>query len=77
MWSKGSLFNSYYTEVYVGGGYSIPWIASLTIDPYLTAKQGGIQYHFLSLWYDLTLDWTPAFQTIGKHFLTKNKKILL
>ena len=28
--------------------YTIPWIAPL----YLSAKQGGIKYHFLSLWYD-------------------------
>ena len=26
----------------------------------LSAKQGGIKYHFLNLWYDLTRDWTPV-----------------
>ena len=32
-----------------------------------SAKQGSIKYHFLSLWYDSTWDWTPVSQTIGKH----------
>ena len=41
----------------------------------LSAKQGGIKYHFLSLWYDLTWDWTPVSRTIGKHstHLAKNR----
>ena len=34
----------------------------------LSVKQGGIRYHFLSLWYDSTSDWTQVSQTIGKHF---------
>ena len=29
-------------------------------------KQGGIKYHFLSLWYDLTWDWTQVSQAIGE-----------
>ena len=32
-----------------------------TLDPHLivlSAKQGGIKYHFLNIWYDLTWDWT-------------------
>ena len=33
----------------------------------LSVKQGGIKYHFLSLWYDSTWDWTLVFQNIGKH----------
>ena len=33
----------------------------------LSVKQGGIKYHFLSLWYDSTWDWTLVSQTIGKH----------
>ena len=58
------------------GHYSFPWIVSLTLDPYfimLSVKQGGIQYHFLSLWYDSTWDWTlvsggtlsPSCQWVG------------
>ena len=34
----------------------------------LSVKQGGIKYHFLSLWYDSTWVWTPVSQTIGEHF---------
>ena len=30
-------------------------------------KQRGIKFHFVSLWYDSTWDWTPVFLTIGKH----------
>ena len=33
----------------------------------LTVNQGGIKNHFLSLFYDLTWDWTPVSQSIGKH----------
>ena len=29
--------------------------------------QGGIKYHFLSLWYDSTWDWTPISKMIGEH----------
>ena len=43
------------------GLYSFPWIAPLSLDPYLimvSAKQGGIEYHFLRLWYDATSEWS-------------------
>ena len=52
------------------GCYSFPWIALFTLDPYLillNVKQGGIKYHFLSLWYDSTWDWTTVSWAIGKH----------
>ena len=45
------------------GHYFFPWIAPLYFDPYLimlSVKQDGIKYHFLSLWYDSTWDWTPS-----------------
>ena len=32
----------------------------------LSVKQGGIKYHFLSLWYELTGDWTQVFLAIVK-----------
>ena len=32
----------------------------------LIVKQGGIKYHFLNFWYDLTWDWIPVSQTIGE-----------
>ena len=55
---------------YRGWYYSFHWIASLTLDLYLiilSVKQGGIKYHFLSLWYDSTWNWTPFSHTIGEH----------
>ena len=33
----------------------------------LSVKQGGIKYHFLSLWYDATWDWTQVSRAIGEH----------
>ena len=53
-----------------GRSYSIPRIAHFTLDPHLivlSAKQGGIKYHFLSLWYESTWNWTSVSQTIGEH----------
>ena len=35
----------------------------------LSVKQGGIKYHFLSLWYDSTWDWTQVSRAIGEHLL--------
>ena len=43
----------------MGGRYSFPGLLYFTLDPYLimlSVKQGGIKYHFLSLWYDSTWD---------------------
>ena len=33
----------------------------------LSVKQGGIKYHFLSLWYDSTWNWTQVSRAIGEH----------
>ena len=33
----------------------------------LSVKKDVIKYHFLSLWYESTLDWTSVSQTIGEH----------
>ena len=33
----------------------------------LRVNQGSIKYHFLSLWYDSTWDWTQVSRAIGKH----------
>ena len=43
----------------------------------LSTIQGGIKYHFLSLWYDSTWDWTPV--SIGEHtkIHQQNKTIYL
>ena len=35
----------------------------------LSVKQGGIKYHFLSLWYDSTWDWTQVSRAIGEHWV--------
>ena len=32
-------------------------------------KQGGVKYHFKSLWYGATWDWTQVSQTIGELLL--------
>ena len=53
-----------------GGRYSFPGLLYFTLDPYLimlSAKQGIIKYHFLSLWYDSTWDWTQVSRAIGEH----------
>ena len=55
-----------------GGRYFIPWIVPLYPWSSLYAvKQGGIKYHFLSLWYDSTGDWTPVSQTICETLLIR------
>ena len=33
----------------------------------LSVKQGRIKYHFLSLWYDSTWDWTQVSRANGEH----------
>ena len=46
------------------------WRCDFTLDPYLvmlSVKQEGIKYHFLSLWYDSTWDWTPVSWAIAKY----------
>ena len=51
-----------------GWRYSFPCIAPLTLDLYLNMlsdKQGSIKYHFLSLWYDSTWNWTYVSQAIS------------
>ena len=53
-----------------GGGYSFPGLLYFTLDTYLiilSVKQGGIKYHFLSLWYDSTWYWTQVSRAIGEH----------
>ena len=53
-----------------GGRYSFPGLLYFTLDPHLimlSVKQGGIKYHFLSLWYDSTWDWTQVSRAIGEH----------
>ena len=70
-WPECSLFNSYYTKVY--GRALLHSLDSSTLPLMLTlimlsAKQGGIKYHFLSLWYDSTWDWIQILGILGEHF---------
>ena len=61
-----------------GGRYSFPGLLYFTLDPYLimlSVKQGGIKYHFLSLWYDSTVEDRQsriAWQTINEVSRRKN-----
>ena len=51
------------------GRYSFPRLLHFPLDSYfimLSVKQGGIKYHFLSLWYDSTKDWTPVSYTMAE-----------
>ena len=53
-----------------GGRYSFPRIYPFYPWPYLimlSVKQGGIKYHFLSLWYDSTWDWIQVSRAIGEY----------
>ena len=50
-----ALFSIAITRRCRGGRYSFPGLLYFTLDPYLimlSVKQGGIKYHFLSLWYE-------------------------
>ena len=62
------LYLCYLDEDWVAGKQT--GLLNFILDPYLimlTVKQGGIKYHFLSLWYDSTWNWTQVSRTIGKH----------
>ena len=52
------------------GATPFPGLLHFTLDTYLimlSVKQSGIKYHFESLWYDSTWDWTLVSWPIGKH----------
>ena len=52
------------------GATPLPGLLHFTLDPYLillSVKQGGIKYHFFSLWYESTWDWTQVSRAIGEH----------
>ena len=56
-WPEGSLFDSLLHQCVGKGATPFPGLLHFTLDPYLimlSVKQGGIKYHFLSLWYDST-----------------------
>ena len=69
-WPEGSLFDSLLHQGVGEGATPFPGLLHFTLDPYLimlSVKQGGIKYHFLSLWYDSTWDWTQVSRAIGEH----------
>ena len=43
----------------------------------LSVKQGVIKYHFLSLWYNSSWDWTQVSRTIGKKPIRYWYKLLI
>ena len=56
---EGCLFDSLLHQGVGEGVTPFPGLLHFTLDPYLimlSVKQGGIKYHFLSLWYDSTWD---------------------
>ena len=66
-WPEGSLYLATNVEE---GASLFPGLLHFTLDMYLimlSIKQGGIKYHLLNLWYDLTWDWTPVSWAMGKH----------
>ena len=68
-WPEGSLFDSLLHQCVGEGANPFPGLLHFTLDPYLiilSVKQGGIKYHFLSLWYDSTWDWTQVSRAIGE-----------
>ena len=42
----------------------------------LSIKQGGIKYHFLSIWHDSTLDWTLVSRTIREKSTHYQRKLI-
>ena len=69
-WPEGSLFDSLLHQCVGEGATPFPGLLHFTLDPYLimlSVKQGGIKYHFLSLWYDSTWDRTQVSRAIGEH----------
>ena len=49
-----------------------PRLLHLTLDTYLimlSVKYGGIKYHFLSLWYNSTWNWTSVSRAYCEHYM--------
>ena len=69
-WPEGFHFDSLLHQGVGEGTTPFPGLLYFTLDPYLimlSVKQGSFKYHFLSLSYDSTWDWTPVSRAIGKH----------
>ena len=62
------------------GATPFPGLLHFTLDTYLillSVKQGGIKYHFWSLWYDATWNWTQVSWAIGEHSINKANEPVL
>ena len=69
-WPEGSFFGNLLHQGVGEGATPFLGLLHFTFDPYLimlSVKQGGIKYHFLSLWYDSTWDWNQVSRAIGEH----------
>ena len=69
-WPEGSLFDSLLHQGVGEVATPFPGLLHFTLDPYLimlSVKQGGIKYHFFSLWYDSIWDRTQVSRAIGEH----------
>ena len=69
-WPEGSRFDSLLHQCVGEGANPFPGLLHFTLDQYLimlSVKQGGIKYHFLSLWYDSTWDRNQVSRAIGEH----------
>ena len=69
---KGSLFNSYYTKVKRKALLISLGCSTFTHDAYfiiLCVKQGDIEYHFLSLWYESTWNRTPVSRVTFEYYI--------
>ena len=72
-WPEGSFFDCLLYQGVGEGATPFPGLLHFTLDSYLimlSVKQGGIKYHFLSLWYDSSWDWTQVSRAIGEHITT-------
>ena len=68
-WTEGSFLLAT-TRIWKGDSNYFPWIAPITLDPYLIIlrfNQGGIKNHLVSYWHVSTWDWTPVSLALGEH----------
>ena len=59
-------FSTATTPTSTEGANPFPWLLHFILTV-LIAQQGSLKYHFLSVWFDSTKDWTPGFPTSGEH----------
>ena len=70
--TEGFFFSKASTPRCRGGRNSFLRIAPLTLDPYLillSVTQGGIKYHFFSLWYESIWNWILDIMPIDRLYI--------